>query len=189
MQDTPFLDFWNMGYTINQYVKARMPFLDATDDMNIDIFTMEVYYTLAVYFGYTVPDDVTTIEDPATYNELQKSLIADIVACYLIIRRVISNKEGDAAAGSGSSTPTGNRFLKKAKAGSTEAEWDIAKSTEYEASFGLSTGDLLDMLKNQACLKARQFYIDLKVCDDGTCSCNPLDDDGGITPGFVICNP
>lgn len=76
--------------TIEQMVHNRLPYLSAADNNVISIFKCEVYYELGVIMG--IP--VATIEDDSLYGGLQRSLIADIVSCYMLFTRSIETLTG-----------------------------------------------------------------------------------------------
>ena len=104
-------------------VYTRLPFLTVSNDNDtiLEVYKFEVFYELQGVFEKT--DD--QLEDEAEYKGKERSIVADIIAIQLLGRRAITNMEG-----TGGAAATGNKILKKAKAGSAETEFEIAKAND-----------------------------------------------------------
>lgn len=142
-------------------VKGRLPFVKDPDDAElVEMFRLETVYALMNAFDKTE----LTVDDEVNYTGLQRSLIADIVSCYMILRLGIENSGGNASTGAG---PLLNKFLKKAKADVVEAEFDVVDATKSNTLF-MNMQSLLAWLKKQAMWKAHQMGFILDICDDCT---------------------
>lgn len=153
----------NQELTIYAMVRNRLPFLDDTvgNTTLISQFTLEVMYELEPCLRIRITgdtQDLTRVGDEANYSVLQRSLIADIVAIYIILMRSADNVEGS----TGSAVGT---FLSKAKAGSVEVEYtefDIANA----GSLSISSEGLREALMSAAKRKARNMGCIIDICDD-----------------------
>lgn len=133
-------------------VLAMLTFLDETrDGPAIDFWTIQYQTLLMECLG----KDETTVYDESTYTFLQRSLIADLVAIAMLNAKAI--------AGAGATDANGNpvyaRYLKKAKAGSAEAEFGIV--TNDEKGLSMSFMDMVQFFKNSAYAKAAVFPCSL----------------------------
>jgi hypothetical protein len=118
-------------------VKARLPFLTEPDETEeLQDLRLDTFYQLAKCFKL----EGTDIEDITKYDRLQLMLVADIVAIKYLWG--LSAKRLGAST-SGANVPT---FLKRAKAGSAEAEFSQVTGT----GGGMSIDDLLDKLRASA---------------------------------------
>lgn len=150
-----------MAATIIQRVQDRLPFIptDNSEDALIDRLRDEVFHSLKVPFEKKDLTDLE-IEDEANYSSDQLSLTADITSCYMIFRKTVAN-----VGGIGGVAPAGAKFLKKAKAGSAEAEFAQAKASDG-GFLGMDTSKLLTWLKKEAYRKARALGFVLDICED-----------------------
>lgn len=110
--------------TIRQLVRNRLTFLKDSDVPVIDTYILEAFALTQVCLGKEEP------ENPEQWNEedyslLERSFIADLVSYFMLIKKSIDQTSGsDTSVSDGNATiPT---FLKKAKAGSAEVEFDSA---------------------------------------------------------------
>lgn len=76
--------------SIEKLVRNRLPYLSTADDALVGDFKCEVYNELGPVMGIATGD----IEDDTKYNGTQKSLIADIVGCYMLFNRSIQTVTG-----------------------------------------------------------------------------------------------
>jgi len=150
-----------MAATIIQRVQDRLPFVltDGTEDDLINRLRDEVFHSLKVPFEKKELTD-PEIEDEGNYDSDQLSLTADVTSCYMIFRKTVGNVGGVEGA-----APTGSKFLKKAKAGSAEAEFAQAKASDG-GFMGMDTSKLLTWLKKEAYRKARAMGFILDICED-----------------------
>jgi hypothetical protein len=174
----------NQALSIYQMVLNRLPFLidDPTNDALVSAFTFEVMNELEPCFN--VKTDKTTgvvdelrIGDEQYYTIAQKSIIADLVAAYILMIQGASGTLGTSG-----STPL-STFLSRAAAGSASVEYtqfNIANS----AYANMKVDTLLNMYRNNAKNKAYKIGCMIEICDE--CSINILQNTA-IKP-FVVIN-
>ena len=159
---TQNLSVWEM-------VQNRLPFLDGTSTNNETIvsdFTLELMHELEPCLK--IEEAGGTIGDEADYSIAQKSLLADLVSCYILLAYALSQTGGTSASsniGTGTSTDPDAKVLKKAKAGSVEvefAQFDLTKN----AGLQTNTAQQLDRFKKSAMRRARALGCILDVCED-----------------------
>ena len=173
---------------VAQMVFDRLPMVEDTPDNQalFSRFTFEAAYRMepCLQKGYDENDnaDPTRIGDEQYYNMLEKSLLADLVAIAVLTQRsganAASNTTGDS---SGASTGT---FLKKAKAGSAEVEYeqfDVSKDKSSE-QIQMGTDGLLDRLHADAAHKAKLLGCSLEICSD----CYQKSPDDPVAAPFII---
>lgn len=135
--------------TVKELVKARLPYLITADDALIDLFEYEVMVLLQKCFNRL--DTELGVSFESLYTPLQLSLIADLVTIKLLLTKSVINASGSSTTGG----QTGGTYLKRAKAGSVEAEFALPQAgKESITQLGLDTDDLLKYLKNEALIKA-----------------------------------
>ncbi len=257
------------GVTIEKMVRNRLPYLSVADDAVVGEFKCEVYHEVGPSMGIAAGD----IEDDSKYGGLQKSLISDIVACYMLFTRSIETLTGIngkitnvsfAGAGLNDTTFTGiytgtvagvlsieidatgapdtykwsidggpeitgisitgggqvvvdgvivtfaattghtlgdlwlvtlvpgqavsGKILTKAKAGSTEAEWEQLKGggsgNNGATSIKMETGALIKAMKSAAARKARNLGFIIDICEE--CSVSIEAFNVPPSPPFII---
>ena len=109
------------------------------------------------------PNNVVGME--ANYTVLQHSLIADITAMYMLMWMAALSTGGNASVSTTTTTVAPVQFLKKAKAGSAEVEFEQMK-TSGSAGFITDLPKLLDFFKKRAIGKAWQMGCKIEICDD-----------------------
>jgi len=157
----PTLVFKDMVYN-------RLPFLTKNEDTDAIIanFLLEEGYEMEPCFNVGLVDGVMDWElvgIETSYNVAQKSLLADLVSAYMILIYTAAATGGNNQA----DTPTAPvvKFLKKAKAGSADVEWEAVKMKDTPGLFDSASG-LLSKYKNSAARKARNFGCTIDICDD-----------------------
>ncbi len=164
-------DHATTGNTLLVYnmVRNRLPSIadNAGNMLLLSNFTWELMNQLEVCFQIatakgTIPEDLTRIGHEENYSALQQSILADLVACLILMMNLSSS------AGGSSSTGTGT-FLKAAKAGSAEVEYDQIDSSKIYGSV-VGKESLLNFYKKGAINKASQLGCVIEICDD--CSIN-----------------
>lgn len=140
-------------------VYNKVPFLATSVDNStlIDEYTAEVFAELHTPFEVAVDD----MMDETKYNPLQRSMTSDMVAVYLLKRKILINQEG-----TNGGAATGTKILVKAKAGEAEAEWDSLKGTDASRLL-MTANDLLKNLMMDAGRKANQMMFSLDMRIDG----------------------
>lgn len=146
---------------VNIGVYNRLPYLvNPDEDTLIDNFTAE----LLLMFQNPLDIDDADALDIENYPKCVKALMPDLVAMYMVMRQSVIGTEGDGTATGGLA-----RYLKRAKAGEAETEWDLAKPEEA-ARFVTSAQDLIDRFRKQAQMKATNCNIEL-IFDGNTLFC------------------
>jgi hypothetical protein len=124
---------------------------------------MELEPCFRVNAGLTIPPDTSRIGDENQYTVLQRTIVADLVSYYILFRLSVVQATGDPTSG----TVPLTSFLKSAKAGSVEVEFeqvDVNKSNLLASSIS----SMLDMFKHSAIRRARSLGCTIDICDDCT---------------------
>ena len=130
-----------------------------------------------------IPTDEMGIE--SNYTELQLSLIADVVAYYVLLYRAIALGAGVEGYDITTSTVTPNGlFLKKTKSDDTEVEWGQLSTKENANHGGINVSTLMADLYSSMCSKAKIYNCTICRCKDCTLSINMIDT--GIIQPFII---
>nr|DAQ15904.1 MAG TPA: hypothetical protein [Caudoviricetes sp.] len=175
--------------TIYEMVLNRLPFLLDTDKNKnrVSEFTLEVMAELEVCFRIDkdLPQGhLSRVGDENYYSIIQRTIIADIVAVYIIMLQMMANLAGVADVGSGI-TANSNKFLSHAEAGSVNVSWeqfDINK-----ASGLVLTGEKLLMLyKKSAIRKAHSIGCLIDICDDCTLAVELMMNHTLPTPRVIV---
>jgi hypothetical protein len=162
-------DNHNKDLTIYEMVLNRLPFLlDTPKNKNrVSEFTLEVMAELEICFQIDrgLPQGAPSrVGNEDFYSIIQRAIVADIVAVYIIMLQMMANLAGVADGNSGI-TANSNKFLSHAEAGSVNVTWeqfDINK-----ASGLVLTGEKLLMLyKKSAIRKAHSIGCLIDICDD-----------------------
>lgn len=137
-------------------VKNRLAYLTVAQDTIIDQFRVEACYLLQTESEKADAD----VETEAGYKPLFNMLFADMVAYWLVKRKVIQNLAGD-----GTTSGTAAKTLKKAKADVVEAEFVVVKASDGALIQMETTEFLLDLLKD-ICAKSLALDIFNPLCYD-----------------------
>lgn len=178
----------NANLSIAEMVRNRLPFLAQTPEMDslMSSFIYEIMIELEPCFRVEEkPKDnnESNIGKEEKYEPIQRIIIADLTSCYIIMYLRALRSFGDGDIKEEFEMPT---YLKRAKAGSVEVEWDKAVSGGFD-NYDLDA--LYDQLRNSAIRKAfnigciiewtdellamemdRQVPLPLKVFNSG-CGC------------------
>lgn len=142
-------DHTDVSYNMSQMVYHRLPMLAEStgNDSLLSHFILEIMHEINPMAG----KEEAEIGIETNYTLAEKSFMADIVAIAVV--RVIAAGKSGGTTGTGAETPV-QTFLKAAKAGSVEVEYDqFTLKDTY--GFGTNTHDLLTRLKSDADRKAR----------------------------------
>lgn len=164
---TGTIDFSGIGGVYDTLVYAFFQQEESvSNEQLVHDFFVEIAYELEPCFRVRFLPDGTEDWDrvgvEANYNIAQKTIIADLIAVYLLMMQSAVNMEGD---GSGSTAPAGT-FLKRAKAGSAEVEWEQFSLKNGMAKMVVDTGNLMDRYKSSAARRLRNLGCILDICDD-----------------------
>lgn len=157
MPDTT--DYTQSGLTITQMVYNRLPMLaNTTNNTNqINQFIWENMNELERCFQVG-KDDPTKIGKGDSYSVDMQVILADLTAVYMLLLISAQNSQGT------STSASQVKFLKKAKAGSAEAEWgeiDIKKSGVITLGAGL-----IAKYEASAARRARNLGCVIDICTD-----------------------
>jgi hypothetical protein len=139
--------------SIFSLVQDRLPFIQTEEEVNPKM--IEVMYILQ---SETKLDD-TLVEIEGSYTSVQRILIADITAYYLLQKEAKKN-----VGGTNGQPGTNGKVLKRAKADVVESEFEVLKVGEGQIS--QSTVDMLADLKSRACNGARKLGYIIPLCLD-----------------------
>lgn len=155
-----------------ELVQNRCPFLDGNSTTNEQIvsdFTLEMMHELEPCLRIEENDPPGTIGNEDDYTIAQRSLIADMVTCYILLAKALAETAGSSGTSNigtpPNSVPANSSFLKKAKAGSVEvefAQFDLDKN----AGLQTNTKSLLDIYKKSAIRRATNLGCALTLCAD-----------------------
>lgn len=153
--------------TIAQLVKTRLPYLKNRTDLDddIQIYAEEVMGTLEGFLSdktEAMCDMGVDIFEEAIYPTNEKSLMADVVAVHLLLQRSTEILGGKADG----TRDTAPNFLKSAKAGTVEAEFEQADLRKGAADLRTSSEALIEELIKNAKAKARALCFELPFFDD-----------------------
>lgn len=177
----------NPDLSIYQMVRNRLPFLEDSpaNESIVSSFTLEAMYQLELCFKVRFVEGVedwSRVGDEANYSVMQRSIIADVVAVYVLSFTAALN--ANPAAGSQAL----GTFLSKAKAGSAEVEYDQF-DIKKTSLMSLNAESLISTYKKSAINKGLQIGCLFDMCDD--CSIMWLDRQLVVPPFIVItskCN-
>lgn len=162
----------NQVISVKQMVLNRLPFLadTAANTLLLSQYTLEAMYELEYCFRIRVMEDGT--EDMARvgneqfYNVYQLSIVSDLVALYVLMTQFIGNMGGIASDVSTiPSTPSVQTFLRRAKAGSVEVEYEQF-DTKISGLLATDANTLIGQFKKDLMRKARNFGCIFDICDD-----------------------
>ena len=153
----------NADLTIYQMVRNRLPFVADTvgNQATLSAFTLEVMWELEPCFevrNYSGTEDLAKVGDENYYTQPQRNVIADIVAVYVLQLTAAQNVQGGAIS---------NTYLKKAKAGSAEAEYGQLEIDKAMA-LTLKAPALIDNYKKAAIRKAAIMGCLFDITDEAT---------------------
>lgn len=154
-----------------------------SDNANkISLITYEVMLWLNQCFRL----DAALVGNEENYTEVQLSLIADVVAYYILLYRAIAlgaNVQGYATLGT--TTVSGNGlYIKKADSDDTSVEWAVLDSAKSSAHNGITIGALMDGLYKAMCDKMNIY--DCIICRCANCSLSLETKDNGVVQPFII---
>jgi hypothetical protein len=173
--------------TIYKMVLNRLPFLEdsATNTELISNFTLEVMWELEVCFKIkdkTTPSNDANVGQEDFYTTIQKTIIADILAVYILLVYAASIAGGGSLTADMDSAPS-NTFIKTVKAGSVSVEWSQFNVSNSN-SLAVGNDKLMDRYKKAAIRKAKSVGCIIDICDD--CSMTAQIASSNFTKPFVV---
>lgn len=163
----PATDHNSIEYTIHRLVYNRIAFLvsGTSSDELISNFIVETAYEAQPCFNVA-----GNVGEEASYNKFQKSILADMVSVGILKRIVAQNSQSVSVAGAT------NNFLKKAKAGSAEAEFEQIEVDKTIAKDAL-------VIKAQNLI---QLYVEDIVRKYGSLGCSYFGEAPNDAVGFIV---
>lgn len=155
----------NTDLTIGEMVFNRLTFLNSSDPATETIvseFIFEIMWDLEACFKIkeaTTPSDDLNVGDEQYYSMVQKMIIADLTAVYILMQ------VGAAISGGSSTISAGGTYLKKAKAGSVEVEWDQSGSSSSVGGLEINSSGLIDKYTKSAVRRAQGLGCIIDLCD------------------------
>ena len=157
--------------TVVSVIQSKLPTSIYDGDASMDSIIQDVYVELETCFRKRFYFDENNIEiedwervgDESKYNPIEKSIVADFSAWRFLIRKLIDET---AKIGVSLETSSGQRFVKKAKAGTTEAEFEQRDLRNNPMIVKIS--ELAKQLKSDVMRKARNLGCIIDILEDGT---------------------
>lgn len=134
--------------TVKGLVRSKLTYLEVSTviDDQIEMYRLETVYMLRECLQPDKDDAYIEVED--NYSFMQNAFISDIVGYLMLLKKTIDS----ATAGPGEAS--NDVYLKRVKAGSTEAEYEAFKAGQGGSSLSLETSALLGFLKDMILTKA-----------------------------------
>lgn len=171
---------------IREMVYTRLPYLESTDpnDTILDMYILETMFELEMCLKKDkdlLVGDPTKVGVESNYAMLEKSLIADVVSVYLLIRQSTIATTADITGGG-----TSGKVLTGVKAGSVEVEWEIPEAASSGSTGLLSNAaKLMELYMNSSTRRALQLGCTLIWSEDGLLSIG-FADNGAKYPLLVV---
>lgn len=153
----------NTDISVYTMVYSRLPFLvqSADNEALLSQFIVEYMYELDICFKVDAENTTPShIGNEQYYSILQRSIIADLVAMSVLNIQIMANMTGSSSSGV---TAGEAKFLKSAKAGSVDVEWE---QFDVDTSLVLSGEKLMDSFIKSAIRKARNLDCMIDICED-----------------------
>lgn len=174
----------SMDIPVYRMVLDRLPFVadTLTNEELISRFTAEIMSELEPCFRIAEqvsPSNDDRIGEEDYYDVKQRSLIADLVAVYVLQRNAASllfPMEGS------TTTTNTNTYIKTAKAGSAEVEYGQLDATKTLTRLDLST--LMDRLMKSAMRRGIAMGCIIDICEDCALSVEAIN--YGMPPMRII---
>ena len=158
----------NQNLYVWDMVTNRLPFLDkasATNEQLVSDFTLEVMHELEPCLQIEEAGGTIGVEDD--YNIAQRSFIADVVTCYILMVKaaaVTAGNSGSNNIGDGTPVAPADKVITEVKAGSVGVKWsqfDITKN----AGLATNTNTMLSIYKKSAARRALKLGCIFDICD------------------------
>lgn len=132
----------------------KLPFLTEGDALLVDTAAWEAIAMLEPYLR-KMPE---TLEDDLTvFTLVERTMVADLAAISLLMRRAAAGATGEAGV-----APQAATFLKKGVAGEVEAEFDVVKGADNPA-LRASHDELRTALLSSLNMKAPQYGFRVEI--------------------------
>ena len=122
-------------------------------------------------------ENMDNVGNEAFYRPIEKSLIADLVAMQWLFRKPVEYIQSTAGT-------SGGTFIKKAKAGSAEVEYD--KQDAKNIPLSINVKDMMAKFKADATRKALTLGCILDIADDLTFQAFLQNPDSFTIPSFIV---
>ena len=126
---------------------------------------------------------ITNIGDEQYYNDLQKIVLAELTAYYIVFWATVGNAQGGMNAGGNSNLPTVSRYIKTAGADGISTTWEYLniKSTAF---LTMDAEKMMAQFKANAVCYGKQLGCQIVICDGAvacSCSLRPI-----LTTPFIV---
>jgi hypothetical protein len=149
----------NIDISIGAMLKSRLPFLTVDDLTSASIPIVEVMAQLNLCFKV----EEINIGNEDFYTISYKSLIADVVACTILLQKFAVNMDNADTY----TTGTSGRVIRRTKAGSVEVEFEDESSETASKKFITTAVDLYNKYMDSAKAKALKLGCVLDMSDTG----------------------
>ena len=158
---------FTLSVSIIDMIFTRLPFLEKTEKnmTMVKSLIVEVMYELEPCFKTGLYETTEAEWGESNYKVHQRSVIADIVCCYILIIQMLANIGGTAPV-DGVGGAVAGKFLKSAKAGSVEVEWE--QFDLNKATLAMSGQSLLDRFRKSAINKASSMGCIIDITDEAS---------------------
>lgn len=156
-------------------VYNRLPFLSRdTDEAVVVDVVGETLYLLQRW----LKKEGQEVEDPAAYNPLERGVVADVAAVQIALRKAMLQSAGESG-----EAPEGTRFVKRAKAGSAEVEFESPPG--HAGGMAVNLRDYVRSLLATANSRANTLGFSIREKGGGVHIVGPP----ANPPGIVVSNP
>lgn len=129
--------------------------------------------------------------DEQYYSDLQRMLIAEMVAYYIVLLQSMANSGGGTGGvtSSESSSTQDQLYVKSAKTGETTVTWDVF-DIKKSAFLSMDAAASMEYFKSNALCLAKALGCQLEVCADGGITCSGCANNGIpiIEGGFILAD-
>ena len=149
----------------------RLPFVANTSGNKTiaGVYTLEIMHEMEGCFKVSILEDgaidESRIGQEIYYSVIQKSIIADILALYMLRRLAVMNVGGNNQTAVGSEVAPQSKYLKSTKAGSVSVEYAMIE-IDNSAFIALDTPRLIEMLKSDINRKSYKVGCVFEITED-----------------------
>lgn len=135
----------------------------------ISRFILEMMVILQSCYNIDPPANVG---DEQYYNDLQKIVLAELVAYYLVFWATVGNSQGGMNVSGDSSLPTGGRYVKSASADGLSTTWEYL-NIKNTAFLAMDAEKIMAQFKANACQYGKQLGCEIEICNGAvSCKCS-----------------
>ena len=166
-QDKTFVTYVNL-LAGDMSVGSTVTFQSNFNEQLISRYILQLMTQLQPCFRIDPPEDVGL---ESKYALIQKMIIADLVAWYILFRLTIANAEGDVSTGDTKESLAAEKYIASSNSGEVSVSWSYLKLSET-GYLSLDAASMMANFKANAVCLAGQIGCNVEVCDDGSVSCS-----------------